>query len=191
MPCKIWGFHGAVYEECRLLGCYTCTSYKNQRFGGTYLLHHQGYKNRRARNIIVFLRIDLRLLVTSILLISLILVTLMMEVIHYSETSVLTKATRHNISEDSTLHFVSYSFSLLPLPPFLFYFHSPLFLFTFSCSPHPPPLRQCHGPELNAWKNKSDVLWLGITNEREELLSFLQPQWHGVFVIQGSNRRSM
>jgi hypothetical protein len=22
MLCKIWGFHGADYEECRLLGCY-------------------------------------------------------------------------------------------------------------------------------------------------------------------------
>jgi hypothetical protein len=43
--CKILGFHGFDYEECRLVGCY-----KNRRLGGTYRLQHQGDKNRRARN---------------------------------------------------------------------------------------------------------------------------------------------
>jgi hypothetical protein len=55
-------------------------SYKNQRFGGTYHLHHQ------------------ELLVTAKVVPSwLILSTLMMEAIFFSETSVLTRATRRHI----------------------------------------------------------------------------------------------
>jgi hypothetical protein len=47
-----------------------CDSCKSRRFGGTYRFHHQGDKNRRARNNearceeIVFLCSMLRLLVT-------------------------------------------------------------------------------------------------------------------------------
>jgi hypothetical protein len=38
-------------EEFYLLVRYACDSCKNRRFGGTERLHHQGDKNRRARNV--------------------------------------------------------------------------------------------------------------------------------------------
>jgi hypothetical protein len=52
---------------------------KNQQFRGTYRLYHQGNKNRNV----------LRLLITAKVPTPLILVTLMMEAIRSSETSVL------------------------------------------------------------------------------------------------------
>jgi hypothetical protein len=36
MLCKIWGFQGGDYEECRLLGLTPCGSFKNRLFGGTF-----------------------------------------------------------------------------------------------------------------------------------------------------------
>jgi hypothetical protein len=76
--------------------------YVMPRFGGTYRLHHQGDKNGR---VIVFLRSVLRLLVTANdLPNSSILVTLMVEALHSSETSFLTRATLRSIAEDDVLH---------------------------------------------------------------------------------------
>jgi hypothetical protein len=64
-------------------------SCKNQRFGGTDRLYHQGEV----------------LVTTNVFPSLLILITLMMEVVRSSETSVLKRATRRNILECGFLHY--------------------------------------------------------------------------------------
>jgi hypothetical protein len=74
--------------------CGTCN---HRLYGGTYRLHHQGDKNRRAS--------VLRLLVTAnVVPSSTILVTLIMEAINTSETSVLTRVARCHIPDYGILH---------------------------------------------------------------------------------------
>jgi hypothetical protein len=61
---------------CDLTPCGSC-------FGGTYHLHHQGVDNQRARNPSLS---------------SLILFTLLIEVISSSDTPVITRATRRHLT---------------------------------------------------------------------------------------------
>jgi hypothetical protein len=64
-----------------------CDSYKIRTFGGMYRLLHQGDKNRRLRRALL-LQITANLVPSSPFL-----VTLVMEVLRFSETSVLVRAT--------------------------------------------------------------------------------------------------
>jgi hypothetical protein len=80
-------------------------SCKNRRIEGNCRLYHQGDNNRRARNLSVFLRTVLRLLViTNVVPSSPILFALIIQAIRSSETPILTKATGRNNQEDGILH---------------------------------------------------------------------------------------
>jgi hypothetical protein len=71
-----------------------CGSCNNRRFGGTYHLHHR-CNNLRARN-----NVPRLLVAADAVSSSPILVALMLEAIHSSETSILARATLHNTLED-------------------------------------------------------------------------------------------
>jgi hypothetical protein len=84
----------AEEEESNATSCGYC---KNRRFAGRYRIYHQGDKNLRSKNnvisSIVFPRGVRRLLVTAnVVPSSSVLVTLMMEALRSSETSVHNKS---------------------------------------------------------------------------------------------------
>jgi hypothetical protein len=83
-----------------------CRSCKVRCLGGTYRLRDQDDKNQRARNNVSSIslrRLRRMLVIPNVAPSSPILVTQMMEVLHSSETSVLTRTTQRNMLEDSIL----------------------------------------------------------------------------------------
>jgi hypothetical protein len=49
LTCRIWGFHGSGYEECRLLGCDAVWVIVTWRFERKCRVHLQGRRNTRDR----------------------------------------------------------------------------------------------------------------------------------------------
>jgi hypothetical protein len=113
MLSKIWGFHGSDYEECRLLG-YKIPDRTSQETHYIFVtepsrlilctiwgFHGGDYEESRLLGCYA---VWLLLLVTANdVPSSPILVALMIEAIHPSETTVHTRAIRRNISEDGIL----------------------------------------------------------------------------------------
>jgi hypothetical protein len=108
MLCKIRGFHGGGYEECRNPRYYVVWLCKNRRFERTYRIYHQSDRSRRAnsnRRTTEARYEEPRLLVTvNAVPSSPILVNLKMEAILSSITSFLTSVARYNIADDGILH---------------------------------------------------------------------------------------
>jgi hypothetical protein len=93
MRLRLWSEQEVVLKNTVFWDVAPCGSCKAPRLRGTYSLHHQGDKNSELGTTLVVVtssRSTLRSNVTG----SPILVTLMMYVIHSSQTPVLTRATR-------------------------------------------------------------------------------------------------
>jgi hypothetical protein len=95
MLSTIWGFHGGDYEECRLLGCYAVWLLYEPTFRRNITPPSSGWQ--------VLVCSMRQLLVTANVPSQPILVILIMEALHSSETSVLISTTWHNIPEDGIL----------------------------------------------------------------------------------------
>jgi hypothetical protein len=92
--CKIWRFHSGDYEECHLMGCYAIWLLQEPTFLRNVAHPYQSEKNKRAR-----INDSSNEQPSS----SPTPVTLIMEALNSSETSVLKRAAWCNTPEDGIL----------------------------------------------------------------------------------------